>query len=272
MATKIPVKSILKQQIPKPSPADEAQAKANRDRQNYNLALQHAYRIQDRKDWELRILNALQILIEYPVASQHTPEEAIKYLQLIQPFQPSDLDALVEERCIDRKCGYALCLKTPRTLSVGKDAEWKFGKYAQNFCSGLCAKKCAYLKTQLSEVPVWERDPSIAVQIQLPEQDRPTDLPAKPARAEVSVDGVAADIQELALERGEKAASFRPRQVMTDRIVEKAHFEHKPIAGIETAAVSSTAIEGYEPRVKTRVGFVEEKDGDSEEDDEEAGE
>ena len=268
MATKLPVKSILKQPAPKP---DQAEAKSARDQKNYNLALQHAYKIQSQKDWQTRILNAIQILIDYPTPTPDRTEneDSSKFLLLIQPFQPSDLDALIEERVVDEKCGWVLCSESPRLLTLGKDAEWKVGKFKSSFCSNACAKKMAFVKTQVSEVPVWERDPGVIVPIVLPDgvgeagAGKQDDTSARSA----ADDGMANGIRELALERGEKTTSFRPKQVMMDQIVEKAHVQHKPLSGVQGAEVSSTAIEGYEPRSKSRVGFVDEgaeasEDGD----------
>lgn len=57
-----------------------------------------------------------------------------------------------------------------------------------------------------------------------------------------------AERTELAMERGEKVASVRPDQVMTDFIVEKT----LPVRLAQTAGkvkfASATAIEGYEPK------------------------
>ncbi|KAK5111704.1 hypothetical protein LTR62_004810 [Meristemomyces frigidus] len=267
MATKVSAKSILKQPKLGSTAADEAAAKASRDQHNYNVALQQAHLIQNQKDWQNRILKAIEVLIEYPASTTtFTPQEAQSLARLILPFQPSDLDALIEERCIDGKCGYALCSRPPRVLALGKDAEWKVGKFAQQFCSSGCARKAAGLKVQLSEVPIWERDPTVQLVIALPEEDRPKDALPTSASLASRIDGSAVAkasgdpaqaANELALERGEKATSLRPRQVMTDMIVEKAKVVHTPLRGLDNAIVSSTAIEGYEPRVRTKVGFVD---------------
>ncbi|KAK3678345.1 hypothetical protein LTR78_001642 [Recurvomyces mirabilis] len=267
MAFKVPVKSILKQPGPRP---DEAEAKSARDQKNYTLALQHARKIQAQKDWQIRIVNAIQVLLDYPTTSHQTGDEvdASKFIVLIQPFQPSDLDALIEERVVDGKCGWPLCSNEPRSVSLGKDAEWKVGKFKMGFCSNACAKKMAFVKTQLSEIPVWERDPGISISITLPDV---VGVVAPVTKDDSSVPNgnydVANAIHELALERGEKATSFRPNQVMLDQIVEKAGVVHKPLSGVHGADVSSTAIEGYEPRVKTKVGFVDEDEEGSEDGD-----
>ncbi|KAK5117891.1 hypothetical protein LTR85_008665 [Meristemomyces frigidus] len=267
MATKVPVKSILKQQPTQPKPTDEEKAKAEKDRHNLNIALQHAYLIQHQKDVQAQILTSIETLLDLPSSLPFTAQDANTFTTLVQQFQPSDLDALAEERRIDGKCGYALCSNVPRSSKLGDSASWKLSKGASDFCSAACARKSLYVKTQLSEVPAWERDPSRPLTIKLHEDDRAAedrrpDSKSRSARPQVANDG-----EDLALERGEKTASLRPKQVMADRIVEKRTVTHKPLSSLDSAAVSHTAIEGYEPRRSTKsVGKRDDSD-DSEEDD-----
>ena len=271
MSTRVPVKSILKTQ---PKPAQQAvispdQDKADRDRHNYNLALAHAHRIQEQKDWDARILKVIEVLLEYPAATVPTAQEAETLAKLLQPFQPSDLDALVEERVVDGKCGYALCAKRPRSLTLGREALWRAGEQGKDFCSAACERKTAGVKAQLSELPASERE-GVHPRIVL---DEPALMPTMGSQP-VGVKRVAVangqEAEELAQERGEGAASWKPKQVMSDRIVEKAATTFKPLSGLHDAGVSHTAIEGYEPtgRIKDKKrghGF----DGDSEEEEDE---
>ncbi|KAK0248921.1 hypothetical protein LTR91_003595 [Friedmanniomyces endolithicus] len=277
MATRVPVKSILKTQ-PKPaSPTPNPEAlQAEKDRHNYALALQHAHRIQDQKDWDLRILHAIEALLDYPSSTPVTAQEANNFVGL-----PSDLDALVEERVIDRKCGYALCANKPRCVTMGREAEWRVGKGEAGFCSKLCTRKSMGVRAQLSVVPAWEREAGYHPVISLHEDDSAVVAGRQSVALGISAvakspSTVAAktkhvDDDDLALERGEKARSFRPRQVMTDRIVEKALPTYKPLSSVSGALVSSTAIEGYEPREhKTKTdgrGDNAESDDDDDEDD-----
>ncbi|KAK1058638.1 hypothetical protein LTR74_013276 [Friedmanniomyces endolithicus] len=259
MATRVPVRSILKNQ-PKPTaPTTTPEAlQAEKDRHNYALALQHAHRIQDQKDWDLRILHAIEVLLDYPSSTPATAQEANNFVSLVRLFQPSDLDALVEERVIDGKCGYALCANKPRCVTMGREAEWR-----------------------LSVVPAWEREAGCHPVIVLHEDDRAIVAgrrSAVPGNSAMTTDPptVAAkskhvDDDDLALERGEKATSFRPRQVMTDRIVEKAVPTYKPLSSVSGAIVSSTAIEGYEPKEHKAkrdmtADNAESDDGDDDED------
>lgn len=271
MATRVPVKSILKQQPQhsKPTPANEEKAKAERDSHNYNIALQHAYRIQHQKDWQAAIISSIETLLDYPSGSAISPEEATKFIKSVQHFQPGDLDALVEERRIDGRCGYTLCTNPPRAVTVVKGSEWKLGKGAADFCSNECARKSAYVKAQLSEVPAWERGPGFRMRILLPESDQfVNDATTAGPKMVGGKQSVADDLKELALERGEKPTSFKPKQVMTDKIVEKPLTTHKPLSSVHDATVSHTAIEGYEPRVKLK-GKGGEWGDDSDEEDEE---
>ncbi|KAK0855033.1 hypothetical protein LTS02_011235 [Friedmanniomyces endolithicus] len=206
MATRVPVKSILKIQ-PKPTaPTTTPEAlQAEKDRHNYALALQHAHRIQDQKDWDLRILHAIEVLLDYPSSTPVTVQEASNFVSLVRLFQPSDLDALVEERVIDRKCGAVIAGPGLNAMTVDQQP---------------MAKKSNH-----------------------------------------------ADDDDLALERGEKATSFRPRQVMTDRIVEKAVPTYKPLSSVSGAVVSSTAIEGYEPKEHKAKRDMTADDAESDDDD-----
>ncbi|KAK4544078.1 hypothetical protein LTR36_004576 [Oleoguttula mirabilis] len=265
MATKVPVKSILKQPAP-PKPTDEDKAKAEKDRHNLNLALQHAYLIQHQKDVQAQILTSIETLLDLPSSPIFTAQDANTLISLVQQFQPSDLDALAEERRIDGRCGYALCANAPRYAKLGESASWKLSKGASDFCSAACARKSLYVKTQLGEVPAWERDPTRTLTIKLHQDDRPVEDQAPDGKSRVSGRQVANDGNDLALERGEKTASLRPAQVMTDRIVEKRTVAHKPLSSLSNTAVSHTAIEGYEPRRTALSGKREDSD-DSDDDD-----
>lgn len=280
MASKLPVKSILKQPSKKKTPAltDEQKEKAESDRKNLNIALQHAYRIQAQKDVEARILDSLTTLVDFPAASKYTPKEALTFAQLIKSFQPSDYDNLVEERTIDNHCGYTLCSHQPRSKTMGKAAEWKLKKAMADWCSEDCAKKGLYIKAQLSEIPAWERAREQQPEILLHEDDRlPEDDTAvrrakRAARVDEWREKVAND-EELAAERGEKTGGFRPKQVMADAVVEKrttSKTPRAPDADVEELLTAGT-IEGFQPR---RIGKdifkprTEDEDDDGEDEDE----
>lgn len=248
MATRLPAKSILKQEPPDPKPtlSDEQKAQAERNCRNMSIALHHATRIQHQKDTQAQILANIETLLDYPIVSAPTTSDA-SFVALVHPFQPSDFDSLVEERRIDGKCGYALCPNAPRSVTMGSSAAWKLkGQGAEDYCSNNCLRKALYVKSQLSEVPAWEREPEQQPHIVL--QDGDASSPS--ATAGASRNGnreLSARNGELALERGEAVSSFRPGEVMTSDVVEKATVSHKPSVAVNHSGASHTAIEGYEP-------------------------
>ncbi|PPJ60755.1 hypothetical protein CBER1_02314 [Cercospora berteroae] len=257
MAAKTPVKSILKQSSTQRAPAltTEEKEKAEKDRKNLKIALHHAYRIQAQKDIEAQILESITALIDCPASPSFTSREALSFIQLVKPFQPSDYDSLIEERTIDHKCGYALCQNSPRSQTMGKASEWKLKKGMGDYCSTDCAKKSLYVKAQLSEVPAWERERSQQPDIMLHEDDRPPEEDTATRRANRAArvnewrDKVANE-DELAAERGEQSGGFRPKQVMTDDVVEKktgSNMPRAPGADVEEFLTAGT-IEGYAPK------------------------
>ncbi|KXS98916.1 hypothetical protein AC578_7454 [Pseudocercospora eumusae] len=277
----LPLKSILKQPNKKTPPVtDEQKAQAEKDRKNLNIALAHAYRIQQQKDAQAHILHSITLLIDLPAASAFTSNEAITFVEHVRIFQPSDLDSLVEERRVDGRCGYTLCLNKPRIQTMGTSAEWKLKKGMSDYCSNECAKKNLFIKTQLSEIPAWERAPEQQPEIQLHADDRSPDDDAAVRRANraARVDAwrqKVADEKELAAERGETTASFRPKQVMADGIVEKQPSKKPPRApDADDIEHEARAIEGFTPRQlgrdpwsKTKADTDDDDDDENEEDD-----
>ncbi|KAK4629213.1 hypothetical protein CLAFUW4_08554 [Fulvia fulva] len=277
MSTKVPVKSILKTQGVKKTPTvtDEQKAKVEKDKQNLNIALKHAYLIQQhRKHVEAAILDAITTLIDLPAASTFTTEESETYVKLIRSFQPSDFDSLIEERRVDERCGYGLCGNKPRCQTMGSSVAWKLKKGMSDYCSDACAKKGLFLKAQLSEVPAWERLPEQQPDIQLHADDRPADTDTAQRRANrtARVDEwrkKVASNEELAMERGEKASSMRPNQVMADMIVEK---NPKPFeaSSLQAGAGHFNTIEGYQTKRYNKKKKGEKRDSDDSETDDDA--
>lgn len=265
-----PGKSILKKTAQAPSTGTASTPQSERDRKNLDLALQHAYVIQYQKDVQAKILSAIEELLDVPASGTFTAPEAQRFINLAQLFQPSDYDAVIEERRIYGRCGYALCSRAPRTVDPAR--AWKFPKGSGDWCSETCAKKALYVKTQLSEVPAWERRTDEMPDIVLHGDDReeaslaaaessrtPVHTPAK-AQPRLTNSGHT----ELAQERGEKTASFKPNQVMTESIVEKT-VTGKSGKQNQTlpASKSHNSIEGYEPRgvQKPKARFADEAGG-----------
>lgn len=254
MTSKVPARSILKTEAPKPKPtiSEEQKAKAERDRRNLGIALHHANRIQNQKEIKAQILSSIETLVDFPTGCTFTSAEASKFASLVQPFQPSDFDSLVEERRVDCRCGYALCSDTPRSVTLGSSAAWKLkGKGAGDYCSNDCLRKALYVKAQLSEVPAWEREPGQQPDVVLHQDDRPSAILSR-WTASARVPGQVANEHDLAVERGETAASFRPGQVMASTIVEKTNISGNASNIVNHNLSSHTAIEGYEPRKRTK--------------------
>jgi len=253
MSATVPAKSILKQPSQPPQDEqDQQKAVAAKNKRHLDIALQHAYLIQHQKDTQDQILKHLEILIDWPASPTSTPKEASDFLRLITIFQPSDFDDLVEERRIDAKCGYPLCLNEPQGRKLKDSESWKLKKGAADFCSNFCMKKALFVKAQLSPTPAWERIPGQHPTLHLHEDDWDL-LPLKQhGQSEAEAQMLkqrAAEKSELALERGEQATSLRPNQVMLDQIIEKIPGARQlPERGSKVQfATSATAIEGYEP-------------------------
>lgn len=166
MATSKPLKSILKKSdVPLSRPTKE-----DHDRE---IALYHAQLIQQRKDIELEILLSIERLIDLPLqnsftAAEPAPSDVSLFKTLLQHFQTSDYDCLIEERNINEHCGYTLCPnrrfkdggKGYRILGkTGRAKDFKVvpKEELEKWCSEDCAKRAMYVKVQLSERPAWER-------------------------------------------------------------------------------------------------------------------
>ncbi|OIW28347.1 DUF408 domain protein [Coniochaeta ligniaria NRRL 30616] len=213
------LKSILKPPRSSHTPQQKSQAEAEK------IALAHARIIQQQKDLELRILDAIETLSTYPptrspshTASSPSPQDASSFKSLIRPFQPSDYDDLIEERNILGHCGYALCPKPRRSDLTGKftlvnhnrpDFAIVETKDVQRWCSDGCARRALYVKVQLSETAAWERVAMPDVRIDLldeePEQGaKDTDLARDIAQLKLDEERRAKkDSTALSLERGD---------------------------------------------------------------------
>jgi hypothetical protein len=259
--TKTPGKSILKQpsktsQAATSQAADDEAAKAEAEaaaqkKRHFDIAIKHALLIDHQRKTQDQVLNHIELLLDFPRSSQPTTQDAIQFLQLVSIFQPSNFDELVEERRIDRKCGYPLCVNEPRGLHLKESETWKLKKGAADWCSNDCMRKGFYIKAQLGEVPAWERVPGQQPPVVLHEDDRhltPTPTVEADHAKSKHIKQRVAERTELAMERGEQAASLRPDQVMVDFIVEKTPSATKHPTETKVKFASSTAIEGYEPK------------------------
>ena len=127
---------------------------------------------------------------------------------------------------------------------MGSSAAWKLkGKGAEDYCSNDCLRKSLYVKSQLSEVPAWEREPGEQSEIILEGDEVSVTSQNDARRLREQSESKA----ELAMERGEAAASFRPGQVMTSAVIEKRIAPNETSVHGTPTSTSHTAIEGFEP-------------------------
>ncbi|KAI5242796.1 hypothetical protein E4T43_04565 [Aureobasidium subglaciale] len=252
-------KSILKKTSrseTQPQPSISIKPKSDSERKRLETAIQHAHLIQEQKSILAKNLDYIEELSEYPSSSTvaaATDVEVRNFLNYMISFQPSDYDALIEERHVNGRCGYTLCPNPPRTKPTLK-APWLRNR-VENWCSDGCAKKALYVKAQLDETPAWERragnkNPLVlydekksvvqgeATQMQLPVREKP----------KLRV----ADEKELAYERGEVS---RVEDEKMDKVLKMEVLENKTISSVMPPTQTSFAdsalhdlIEGYQPR------------------------
>lgn len=220
--SKVQPKSILKKTQPSqdllpeetssiiPTPQTDA------EQRRLNIAIEHARLIQDQKDVILQNLNSIEELSDIPESSTPTKAETGRFLSLVLHFQPSDYDALIEERHVNSRCGYTLCSNPPRKADAKRP--WLRPKGSENWCSNDCAKRALYVKAQLDESPAWERRGGSTHAIVLYDETRL----ASQAKLASEQDLARAKQRELALERGEgKVATFKIEGTTSTEILEK---------------------------------------------------
>lgn len=274
----MPPKSILKKTS---APVTERNGKPVNQR-HLDVALHHANILEQRKAVEAQVLDSIMTLMEYPPsrnadAKRPSAADARVFEETVATFQPADYDALIEERNIADKCGYALCPKPKakarstakkQFVDTDKGVEIVDRKVLEVWCSDDCAKRALYVKVQLNEEPAWLRSGSHGEKIELMvdnAQELRTVLPVRtkqppapapaPARREEEDDIDAAwaahdnAAAELALERGEKlgAMSKANNNLVQDTITEREP-NSVPPQPPSLPAGSTMAIEGHVPR------------------------
>lgn len=181
-------KSILKQITGSNTPTHPT---LSREERNRETALYHANLIQQRKEIQNLILESTETLLDFPSSPTSDPTHPIErdvfeVKRLLRCYQPSDYDALIQERNIDKKCGFILCPR-PNRLQ-GTDAKYRIlngkskgslslrvveRKELERWCSDECGKRALYIRVQLSDEPAWTRTTSSGnVLMLLGEKDR----------------------------------------------------------------------------------------------------
>jgi len=257
-------KSILKKSVNEAPPS----AATSRDERNREIALYHANLIQAQKDVEAEIFQALEVLIDFPTDPQSTsmqPAEpdVTQFKKLIHQFTPADYDELIEERRIDRKCGYVFCTNPPKKSTgggkfkiVGKQKGGDFkvvdrGK-AECWCSTDCAKRALYVKVQLIEEPAWSRRGGSGPELEIiTGEAEPQSSSAENHKEKLAHDSIDDALRDLELERGDKSKPARAAGLIAEAVVErntvKAPSAPQRDEDDETGGFGS--IEGYAPKI-----------------------
>jgi len=244
--------------------------KSDAERKRLDTAIQHAHLIQEQKSIILKTLNSIEELSDYPSASTASASETATFLSAMVDFQPSDYDALIEERHVNGRCGYTLCANAPR--KQGPKAPWLKNK-VENWCSDDCAKKALYVKAQLSETPAWERRAGDRTPLVLyggagaAKTTQTTQLPLRQKPSSTTNND-----RDLAYERGEvdKVADAK-----MDKVIKADVHENSIISSVMPPTTTRFAdsdvhdlIEGYQPRGVQQGNRITIKSGDSDEEDE----
>ena len=234
-------------------------------------ALYHANILQHRKETEFRILESLEALLDLPTSAQADParpstEDVHALREALTLFQPSDYDVLVEERNINRLCGYALCprpnklLKTSANRIIIRDNGNAWDplkimdrKALEHWCSDDCGKRALYLKVQLNEEPGWERatKPGGAI-VLLSEDDHPGAVDPKWPVHYNEEDTISSAMRELAIERGDISGSDRSTRAAAGNIMENPTIPDStplPPGPSHDVTGNHDLIEGYKPHV-----------------------
>ncbi|KAL8927469.1 MAG: hypothetical protein Q9208_002274 [Pyrenodesmia sp. 3 TL-2023] len=224
-----PPNSILKPSstVSKDTPTAPTLSQEERNRQ---VALHHAHLLQYRKDTETRNLDSTETLLEFPSSPSASPlVPSSADLQIVKDalktFQPSDFDALVEERNIDSRCGYMLCPRRNRSqdscgkyriVTGRKDIDFKVVKPKElaRWCSDECGRMALYLRVQLSVEPAWTREWKDEKSLELyteKEERKARERPDEQPNLSILVTGpdsrgedMQARMRDLAVERGDK--------------------------------------------------------------------
>ncbi|KAI4148049.1 MAG: hypothetical protein L6R39_002908 [Caloplaca ligustica] len=279
--TKMPSATSPPKSILKPSPAVSKDAPTpptlSREERNRQLALHHAYLLQSRKDIEARNLASTETLLDLPSSPSALPSEPsatdIQVLKdALRSFQPSDFDALIEERNIDHKCGYIFCPKENRSQNASgeyhivtgrKMTEFKVvrSRELERWCSDECGKMGLYLRVQLSEEPAWTREWRAGGSLELYHEKMKREASgndlSRSVPPEIKVTGpeaTAQDMQErmkdLAVERGDKSNINRASTKFAIRVKENEQRGQSAPAPPSTEDNHEGSIEGYVPKGK----------------------
>ncbi|KAK0511583.1 hypothetical protein JMJ35_006156 [Cladonia borealis] len=271
-------RSILKSSLSTIGPSPPAAR--SRDDRNRETAIYHAQLIQQQKEVETLILASTEKLLDLPSFSSADPahpcstdSELVK--SSLRLFQPSDYDSLIEERNINKQCGYVLCPRPNRLQDTQAKYRILYGRgrgpdalkiverqTLEQWCSDDCGKRALYIKVQLNEEPAWTRshtiDGTILLLEDIPNHQSGEDGKASQQEHVKSLDldreeDLAAHMRTLAIERGDNNASSKilrlaELDIREKTITEDEAFVPAPPTTDEVTADSQGCIEGYRPQ------------------------
>ena len=272
--------SILKtpfSSITAPSPP----AARLREDRNKETALYHAHLLQQRKDAEALILASTESLLDLPSSLNADPArpaspDANLVRNSLKLFQPSDYNSLIEERNINKQCGYVLCPQPNRLEDTkakyriipgegkGNDAVRFVERQAlERWCSDDCGKRALYIKVQLNEEPAWTRTPTTGGNIVILEDKTQTkqgtngedSLTQRLRNFDISQEGetLTSLMKVLAIERGDGDAPSRSFGLAEVDVQEKANTNSRSLSPMTSTEDQSSngpgdTIEGYRPK------------------------
>ncbi len=272
-------RSILKSSLSTIAPSPPAAR--SRDDRNRGTALYHAQLIQQRKEVEALILASTETLLDLPSSSSADPAHPCStdsklVKSSLRLFQPSDYDSLIEERNINKQCGYVLCPRPNKLQDTQSKYRILYGRgrgpdafkiverqTLERWCSDDCGKRALYIKVQLNEEPAWTRSHTIDGNILLLE-DMPNHQSGEDGEASLQehlksldLDGeedLAANMRTLAIERGDNNASSKifslaELDIREKTITKDEAFVPEPPTIDEVTADSHGSIEGYRPQM-----------------------
>ena len=271
-------RSILKFSLSTVGPSPPA-ARSQDDR-NRETAIYHAQLIQQQKEIEALIFASTENLLDLPSFSSADPahpcsrdSELVK--SSLRLFQPSDYDSLIEERNINKQCGYVLCPRPNRLQDTQAKYRILYGggrgpdalkiverQTLEQWCSDDCGKRALYIKVQLNEEPAWTRsntiDGTILLLEDIPNYQSGEDGKASQQEHVKSLDldreeVLATRMRTLAIERADNNASSKILRLAELDIREKTitkdeAFVPAPRPTDEVTADSQDCIEGYRPQ------------------------
>lgn len=266
----------------------------SREDRNKETALYHAQILQQRKDVEALILASTETLLELPSSPTADPAQpCLQDITLVKNslrlFQPSDYDLLIEERNINKQCGYLLCPRPNRQENtkakyriLKKDAISFVERHTlERWCSDDCGKRALYVKVQLDEEPAWTRvGPSggdiLLLEDKRNDQKRHEDestLIEELRALDMSLeeDEVITRLKILAIERGDEKAPNRSFGLAEMNVRERGDLNSKVFAPEPSTTVGSPgggsgSIEGYTPKFP-RKGLKELESGNDADED-----